>query len=115
MDFLYVSNFYRFLTIDGKMELLYLLNNDEEVIYKVNNISIIDWIENVLTENISTRLYGCLRSLSGSRDWNKSSERGILDLEKTDITNMRNAGEACWIEFEQLREKYKNSMKKQLI
>ena len=112
-DILYMPNFYRFLDIDKKMELLYLLSNDEEVIYKKNNISIIDWIQNMSTEeDISTRLYGCLRSLSGSRDWNESSERGILDLEKKDITNMRNAGEACWIEFEQLREKYKNSLKK---
>ena len=94
------------------MELLSLLNNDEEVICKKDNINIKDWLETMSAKDISVRLFNCLRTLSNSRIWNESSERGIYDLEKIDIMNMKNAGKGCWIEFEKLRENYINSIKK---
>jgi hypothetical protein len=109
---MYIPRLYRFLSIDDKMELLCLLNNDEEVIYKKDNINIKDWLDTMSIKDISVRLFNCLRTLSNSRNWNESSKRGIYDLEKIDIMTMENSGKVSWIEFEKLRENYKNSIKK---
>jgi hypothetical protein len=104
-----ILQLYNFLSIDTKLKLLELLNNDLDLIRRRDNIKISKWLDIMQDKNMSVRLYNCL--FRGSRYcdiWDK----GINDIEEMDIMNLRNAGKKCWEEFEKLREEYNQSIKK---
>jgi len=103
-----IFQLYNFFSIENKIELLDLLNNDEEVIIFNHNIKISEWLEMMKYKDISMRLYNCLYSFSCH---NLRNIR-INDIEKMDILSKKNAGKKCWEEFQKLREEYNQSIKK---
>jgi hypothetical protein len=104
-----IFQLYNFLSIENKIELLDLLNNDEEVIIFNHNIKISKWLEIMKYKDISIRLYNCLYSVSCSHNL---QDIRINDIEKMDILSKKNAGKKCWEEFQKLREEYNQSIKK---
>jgi len=103
-----IFQLYNFFSIENKIELLDLLNNDEEVIIFNHNIKISESLEMMKYKDISMRLYNCLYSFSCH---NLRNIR-INDIEKMDILSKKNAGKKCWEEFQKLREEYNQSIKK---
>ena len=103
-----IFQLYNFLSIENKIELLDLLNNDAEVISFNHNIKISEWLEMMKYKDISIRLYNCLYSFS----CHNLRDIRINDIEKMDILSKKNAGKKCWQEFEKLREEYNATIKK---
>jgi hypothetical protein len=104
-----IIQLYNFLSIDTKLKLLELLNNDLDLIRRRDNIKISEWLQIMQYKNMSVRLYNCLSR--GSR-YDDIWDKGINDIEEMDIMNCRNAGKKCWEEFEKLRQEYNKSIKK---
>jgi hypothetical protein len=104
-----ILQLYNFLSIETKIELLDLLNNDEGVINFKYNIKISEWLETMRDKNMSVRLYNCLYSASR---YDRLRDTRINDIDEYDIMVLRNAGKKCWQEFERLREEYNGGVKK---
>jgi hypothetical protein len=104
-----ILQLYNFLSIDTKLKLLELLNNDLDLIRRRDNIKISEWLEVMQDKKISVRLYNCLHFASRFDGW---QDKRINDVEDMDIMNLRNAGKKCWQEFEKLRQEYNESIKK---
>ena len=104
-----ILQLYNFLSIDTKLKLLELLNNDLDLIRRRDNIKISEWLEIMQDKKMSMRLYNCLYFASRYDDWR---DKRINDIEEMDIMNLRNAGKKCWEEFEKLRQEYNESIKK---
>jgi hypothetical protein len=104
-----IFQLYNFLSIENKIELLDLLNNDAEVISFNHNIKISEWLKMMKDKDISMRLYNALYS---AYCYNDLRDIRINDIEKMDILSRKNAGKKCWQEFVKLREEYNGSIKK---
>ena len=104
-----ILQLYNFLSIQTKIELLDLLNNDAEVINFNHNIKISEWLKIMKDKDISMRLYN---SLYSSLHYHNLRDIRINDIDKMDIITLRNAGKKCWQEFEMLREQYNANIKK---
>jgi DNA-directed RNA polymerase alpha subunit len=104
-----ILELYNFLSIDTKLKLLELLNNDLDLIRRRDNIKIREWLDIMQDKKMSVRLYNCL--CRGSR-YDDIRDKGINDVDEQDIISIRNAGKKCWEEFEKLREEYNESVKK---
>lgn len=107
--FITILQLYSFLSIETKVKLLELLNNDSDLIRRRDNISIHEWLYIMKDKNISVRLYNCLFN---SDRYDDIHGKLINDIEEMDIMKLRNAGKKCWEEFEKLREEYNESIKK---
>ena len=104
-----IIQLYSFLSIETKVKLLELLNNDSDVIPNPANITLKDWLYTMEERKMSVRLYNCLYFYTHHNDM---YEKRLNDIEKKDILSMANAGVVCWREFEKLREEYNESIKK---
>lgn len=107
--FITILQLYSFLSIETKVKLLELLNNDSDVIPNPYNITFQDWLHIVEEKKMSVRLYNCLYFGRKDKDL---KEMPINDIDKEDIISIRNAGVKCWQEFEKLRQEYNESIKK---
>lgn len=104
-----ILQLYNFLSIDTKLKLLELLNNDLDLIRRRDNIKISEWLEIMQDKKMSVRLYNCLSR--GSR-YDDIRDKAINDIDEQDIISIQNAGKKCWEEFEKLRQEYNESIKK---
>lgn len=107
--FITILQLYNFLSIETKIKLLELLNNDSDVIPNPANITLRDWLDTMQERKMSLRLYNCLY-FPTRHDY--MYEKRLNDIDKEDIISIQNAGVKCWQEFEKLREEYNESLKK---
>lgn len=112
MKYFNIDLFYSLLTIDGKMALQELLENDEEFkIKKHKEIGLREWLQiEWVKQMCSVRLHNAIFSETGR--YGRLNGKYLKDIDKYDIMSIRNSGKKCWEEFEKMRNEYNEAIKK---